>query len=101
MKTKDNLLQEKEVARKIASLKEHEGWPLLMQHFDAVLQQIKLNLLTVNRMEDLIRYQEKFRAFSAMLDAANNYEQLHVKVLQELQDRAEQEHFNKTYNLGD
>lgn len=76
----------------IASLHSHPGWQLLRQHFVVTMSVIKNQLVTEQNQKEIVRLQERYKAFEQILDATLDFRSLvayQTEQLQELREQAE------------
>lgn len=78
--------------QRIASLHSHPGWQLLRQHFVVTMSVIKNQLVVEQDPKEIVRLQERYRAFEQILDATLDFKSLvafQTEQLQELREQAE------------
>lgn len=73
--TKDDLIKDLETRLEkihhVIQLKQHKGWNVVKEHFNKILEAIQLQLLKEEDSKKVLRYQERYRAFSSMLQAVD------------------------------
>ena len=95
-----DLKQEVERCEAIASLKTSKGWKYLQEHFTEVKTAILKGLAVELDMNNIIRLQEKYKAFSAMLETVKGMGELAEHLKQQLLDEAQNVQYRSDYALG-
>ena len=93
--TKEQLEQ----SSKVAAMMKHEGWQILSDHFQKILKVTQDQLLVESDVKQIRRLQERYRAFSSMIQAAHTFAFEREKCLQELASLEEHKKFNQDFGL--
>jgi hypothetical protein len=76
----------------VVQLQETPGWKVVEDHFAKILEVVTAKLLIEDQQREVIRLQEKHRAFSSMLKITREYSllkehlQLQIEELKAMQD---------------
>ena len=74
----------------IVELSKSAGWAVVLQHFNTVLRAIKEALVYEENLPNIMRLQERYRAFSSMLETVDSLYKERLELI-ERQEARQQE----------
>lgn len=86
-------------ARMVAALMEQPGWKIVEKYFANILSVILEQLKIEKNPQEMLRLQERYRAFETMLVSIEAQEDLKLMYEKQLADLMEQKEFDKVYGL--
>lgn len=98
--TREQAQEEYNRCEMVFQMTQQPGYAILQKHFDNILEVIRDQLLTEKNPAEIVRLQERYRAFEAMLEAASTMVAMRDVYEQELQDIAADELFDRKYAIN-
>ncbi len=95
----NNLQAEIESLQEVVNLKRTKGWQHLVAHFERVKSVIQDKLLLAENLTEIVRLQERYRAFNSMLEAVDEMCATQDVRQQELQALVEDKQYRDKYGL--
>lgn len=68
----------------VAALTQHAGWKYLVQHIEDVKKAVQHGLIAAKNEAEMVRLQERYKAFESVLEDVSSFTQLFEKAQQEL-----------------
>ena len=99
-KERNSIIKEIDELQSVTQLMEHPGWKYIEKYFNDSINLVKDRILLEKDSNEVIRLQERFKAYSAIPQILKNLLILKDKRLEDLKEYDEVHNFNTSYGLS-